>query len=209
MSTTIITSPRLRAPAALGHLAALALTGTLCCGLLFGGDARADLRSRVERSLSVIEKGASKAALLRVYGADVEGVLREIVAKPSRAVLARVRALTALRYFPSKATRELLAAEIAKTKRKRRGLELVYLQQALRSYAVVTGKAAVATVVPLLSHSSIDVRIAAGEALRLSASPKARALIAARLARDSSATVRAELTRQLQLIDRAADKARK
>jgi hypothetical protein len=207
--STITTSPRLRAHTALGHLTALALSGTLCCGLLFGGEAQADLRSRVERSLSVIEKGASKAALLRVYGADVERVLREIVAKPSRAVLARVRALTALRYFPSKATRELLAAEIGKTKRKRRGLELIYLQQALRSYAVVTGKAAITTLAPLLTHSNIDVRVAAGEALRLSGSPKARALIAARAKRDTSATVRAELTGQLQLIDRAADKARK
>lgn len=204
MSTTATTEKRLLARS----LCAALCAATLLCASS-AAEAEYPTRQRVERALAAIEKGPSKASLLRVFGPDVEGVLREIVAKPSRAVLARVRALTALRYFPSKGTRALLAKEIAANKGKRRGLALLYLRQALTSYAVVAGKQALSTVTPLLSHPSLDVRVDAGEALRLSGAPQARALIAARVKSDPSATVRAELTRQLQLIDRAADKRAK
>ncbi len=192
-------------------LLSLSLYAAIGVALLWAGDAEAryPTRARVERALSAIEKGPSKAGLVRAFGADVERVLREIVSRPSHAVLARVRALTVLRSFPSKRTRELLAKEIAATKGKRRGLPLIFLRQALTSYAVVAGKTAVSTIAPLLAHPSLDVRVDAGEALRLSGSPKARALIAKRAKSDPSATVRAELGRQLQLLDRAADQARR
>lgn len=157
-------------------------------------------RSPVEQALSAIEGVPRKADLERL-GLGVDKVLQDIVAHPSKRVLARVRALTVLRYYPSKTTQTLLRQEIAATQKAKRGLPLIFLGQALRSYAVAVGPKAVAVVQPQLAHPSIDVRVAAAEALRLSRAPSASAILAARAKHDPSATVRAELQRQLRLLD--------
>jgi len=202
MTMTITrTTPR-RTPILPAALAALVTLATIATPTA----AAPPPRAAVERVLSAIEKMPSKTALLRLYGPDFEKTLQAIVTTPSRAVLARVRALTTLRYFPTARTRELLRAEIAHTKGAKNGLPLVYLGQALRSYAIVAGPKALPTIVPLFVHPSIDIRVAVGEALRLSHTPTARTLIAARAKHDPSATVRAELSHQLALIDRAISK---
>lgn len=157
-------------------------------------------RRQLEQVLSAIEGVPNKAALAAL-GVNMEQAVQDIVARPSRRVLARVRALTVLRYYPSKTTQALLRKEIAATQRAKSGLPLIYLAQALRSYGVVVGPKALAVLQPQLTHPSIDVRVAAAEALRLSRAPSARALLAARAKHDASATVRAELSRQLRLLD--------
>lgn len=182
------------------QLALLSLSALL---LTLALPARADVRARrpqVEQALSAIEGVPRKTELVRL-GLGVDKVLQDIVAHPSKRVLARVRALTVLRYYPSKTTQALLRKEIAATQKAKRGLPLIYLGQALRSYAVVVGPKAVSVVQPQLDHASIDVRVAAAEALRLSRAPTASAILAARAKHDPSATVRAELQRQLRLLD--------
>lgn len=164
-------------------------------------DARSADRAVVERALSAYEYVLTRAQLLRL-GDDIASVLRAIVEQPGRKALARNRALSALRYFPSKATERLLVSVIVKTRGARRGVAVLDLGQAAGSYAAIAGKRALKLVEPLLAHRSIDARIAAAEALRLTKSPRARGLLFGRLSRDSSPTVRAALSRQIGLIDR-------
>ncbi|MCC6748174.1 MAG: HEAT repeat domain-containing protein [Deltaproteobacteria bacterium] len=175
------------------------LTATLCLAGAARADDRKSLspRGKVELALSAIEEVPSRAALERLHP-NVELLLHEIVARPSPTRrLARNRALTVLRLFPSATTRRVLQAVVVGTRVDRPGMELLDLQQATSSFAVVAGPEALPVLAPLLDHAQLDVRRAAAESLRLCRSPKARALLERRLRREPSALVRHELKEQL------------
>lgn len=161
------------------------------------------------QELSAIEWVPTKAALLR-HGADVDARLRAIAA--SGPALARNRALSALRYFPSATNAKFLRGVVERYRRSSGGLPLLYLHQALSSYAAVVGPAALPYVAAFLPHSSVDVRCHAAEAVRLSRSPRARATLLARFRVEESPMVKAELLQQLRqlLLDeqRAAGRAK-
>ena len=172
------------------------------------GLARTPDRDTVELVLSSHERIPSRSELLRL-GPGVEAVLHRIVEHPSRRALARNRALTVLRQFPSKATRALLARQIQRTRRHTRpGVELLDLQQAVTSYAVVAGAKALPVCRALLSHPQPDVRTAAATAVRRTRSPKAANVLDKRLQIEPSAMVRAELRQQLRVLRRPPERPR-
>jgi hypothetical protein len=171
----------------------------------------APTRDEVERSLMGFEHIPGKQALLRL-GSSVDQVLREIALKPSaRRMLARTRAITLLRLFPSRETAAALKQVIAETdhrsavegtNRAKDGLDQLHLQQALCSYAVVAGPASLALVKAYLSHPSMDVRYSAAEAVRLSRSTQATAVLQSREPLEKAPMVRHQIRRQLELLRR-------
>jgi len=163
----------------------------------------------LEQELSAIEWIPTKAALLR-HGANVDARLRGIAAQGGKP-LARHRALGALRLFPSADSAKFLRNVVERNRGVRGGVNALYLQQALSSYAAVVGPEALEYAAAFLPHQSIDMRCYAAEAVRLTRSPRARATLLARLEVETSPTVKAELLQQLRrlAIDelRAAGKA--
>lgn len=153
-------------------------------------------RGRLERALSGVEGLPTRADLLRM-SPRAEELLREIVLRPSRNVLARNRALSALRLFPAAASAQLLRAVIEANRAARTGLARMDLEQALASYAVVVGPAAVETVRPFLAHANLDVRATAASALVLTRSPRALGLLESRRRDEPSPMVRARIDREL------------
>lgn len=156
-------------------------------------------RATVEQVLSGIEFIPTRQALLSL-GPDVDRVLRDIVARPSRRRLARTRAISLLRHFPSKATRAALLNVIRANTRAVKGLPLVDLQQALVSYAVAAGPASLSVCRPFLDHKHMDVRFEAARALRLGGNPRALPLLQRRKQVESSPMVRHQLTRQIEAL---------
>jgi len=160
-------------------------------------------RATVEQLLSGVEDLPTRQDLLRL-GAGVDAVLRQIVEHPSARALARTRAITALRFFPSKTTRTTLLAVIAQGRGVTRpSLALLDLEQAAVAYAIVAGPAALAALEPLLIHANLDVRASAAEAVRRTGHPRAEALLARRARLDPSATVRQQIQRELTRLRRA------
>lgn len=158
-------------------------------------------RAKLERILNAVE-GIPGARTLKQLFPDVAHLLRQIVERPSRRALSRTRALTVLRHFPSPETEATLAAAVAQHSREGKGLALLDLQQALSSYAVVKGPKALDLVQPFLAHPSRDVRYEAAEAVRLSRSPRAEAVLQARLSEEKAPMVRHQLQRQITLTRR-------
>jgi hypothetical protein len=171
----------------------------------------AAVREHVELALSAIETVPDREALLRIHP-QVEQVLRQIVASPSRRALARSRALAVLRHFPSEATRATLKqamdqALAATRGHKRPSVELLDLQQAMVSYALTAGPRALAAVQPQLSHWNLDVRAAAALATRLTGDSAALPALEARIKLETSPTVRVRLQQQIEAL-KAGPKAR-
>jgi hypothetical protein len=153
----------------------------------------APLRARIERALSAFEHVPTRAELLAL-SPDVETVLlevaREAVDEARTPPLARNRAITVLRFFPSEKARAALAAVVQKNRRARPGVGLLDLEEALVSYAVVAGPRALGLVAPFLSHENEDVRSSAVDALAASRNPRAVALLSARRSIEPSGAVR-------------------
>ena len=164
---------------------------------------KAKVRLHLERTLSAIEFVPSRQQLIRVH-ADVDKMLLEIARGRTTRALAQNRAITALRYFPGKKTASLLQELVENSTCKADdGLCRLNLQQALASYAVLKGHAAVPSIAPFLKHAHMDLRMAAALALRLSASSRALPLMAEQLTREKSATVRAEIEQQIRIMEGA------
>ncbi len=159
--------------------------------------------ARLELELSAIEWVPTRAALIARHGPGVAAALREIALQGRRA-LARNRALTVLRQFPSRATARLLERFVDRYRHQRRisGVALLELQQALVSYAAVAGKKALPRVTGFFAHASVDLRCSVAEAVRLSRSPRARGLLLARRELEPTATVRAEIHAELKRLGR-------
>ena len=153
-------------------------------------------RGRLELALSGIEHVPGKAELLRLSPRAPE-LLREIVERPSRKALARNRALSVLRLFPSAATARTLRAVVEANRAAKNGIARLDLEQALVSYASVAGPGSVELVRPFLAHASLDVRVTAVSALVATRSPRALGLLEGRRRDEPSATVRARIDREL------------
>jgi hypothetical protein len=153
-------------------------------------------RDQLELVLSTRESLPTKTMLLALgTEAELERALHQIVREPSRRRLARNRALTILRQFPSRATAKLLALVIAASRSATKGLATIDLAEALLSYGAVARFSAEPVVVSLLGHPNLDVRIVAAQALILSGAPAAQAKLKFRLDAETNALVRRELQR--------------
>jgi hypothetical protein len=158
-------------------------------------------RKTVELALSHHESIPNKQVLLGL-GPDVQSVLQDIVRHPSHRVLARTRAITVLRLFPSTSTASLLKTVIQRNIKAQKGLALLELRLALASYAVVQGPSSLELIRPYLAHPNMDMRYWAAEAVRLSRSSEAKELLEKRHELEQSPRIRLQLQRQLDLIRR-------
>jgi HEAT repeat protein len=165
-------------------------------------------RETVEQALIGIHDLADKKSLSSL-GPGVDVVLQKIVTHPSHRALARTRAISALQHFPSAAARAVLLAVIKRGRKLTKpSLALLDLERAAVSYAVVAGPAGLPELQRLLTHANLDVRGTAAQAVRLTRHPRAEALLTGRLKRDSSATVRHAIKRQLELLRQKRRKTR-
>jgi HEAT repeat protein len=141
-------------------------------------------------------------AELRALGPDVDAVLREIIEQPSHRLLARTRAIALLGEFRSKTNAKLLLQVIKDNAEVRRGLGLIDLQHALIAYAAQRGPKALEVLEPFLSHAKLDVRARAARAVRVAGGPEAKRALKLQLDNEPSATVRVEIQRQLELLEK-------
>jgi len=158
-------------------------------------------RNRVELALSGHESIPSRDALLRL-DPKIDQLLQEIVLDPAARPLARTRAISLLRLFPSKQSAATLRQVIRTARRAKQGLPLLNLQQALAAYAVVVGPPSLKLVRPFLTHAKLDVRYAAAEAVRLGRHPAALSVLEQRLPLERSATVRHQIQGQIEILRR-------
>jgi hypothetical protein len=172
------------------------------------GAGAAPERQQVEQTLSGVEWIPTKQQLLRL-GPDVDQVLRQIALQPQGKSLARNRAITLLRFFPSKATASVLEQVITKNQAALKGPPVLHVKQALVSYAVVRGPDALKLIHPFLTHKVPDLRYSAVEAVRRSRSPKALALLEARKKLEPSPIVKHHLLRQITHLRQPAPAATK
>lgn len=156
-------------------------------------------RRAVEQSLNGIETIPSPSAL-RSLGPNVDVVLRAIVSdgKPS---LGRNRAITLLRFFPSKQSEAVLLRVIEET-RKAKGAALVDLQQAVGSYSVLAKARALPLLRSLISHKNIDVRYQVARSLGAIKNAESKAILLQQRKAERSGTVLAAVNRSLAELDK-------
>jgi hypothetical protein len=176
------------------------LFGLTLLASLAGPAAAAD-RTRVELALSDHESVPTRQALL---GLDpkIDQLLQKIVLDPSSRPLARTRAISLLRLFPSKQSAATLRQVIRSARGVKQGLPLLNLQQALAAYAVVVGPPSLKLVRPFLTHANLDVRYAAAGAVRLGRHPAALGVLQQRLTLEPSRTVRHQIQGQIEILRR-------
>jgi hypothetical protein len=160
-----------------------------------------DPRARIERALSQIERVPTRAELLAI-SPRAERVLVEIARGGTAHALARSRAITALRHFPSETTAAVLAGVVRKNRGTRPGVALLDLEEALVSYAAVAGAASIPLVRPFLAHENVDVRAAAVDAIGSIRGIEARRLLVERRTVETSGSVRKQIDRRLEALDR-------
>jgi hypothetical protein len=161
----------------------------------------APTREELERALSGYESVPDKETLARL-GPEVEERLQEVVRHPSQRTLARVRALVALRFFPSPGTEAILLSVI------RQGgktpLELLLLEPSLTSYAAIKGPTSLTVIKPFLGHENRDVRYVAVQAIAASRSPQALGVLERWRKMEKTPMVLRELDRQLKHLRKAS-----
>jgi hypothetical protein len=182
------------------HLHRPILFGLAVLAAIAGPAAAAD-RNQVELALSDHESVPTRAALLRL-DPKIDELLQKIVREPSSRPLARTRAISLLRLFPSKQSAATLRQVIRSARGVKQGLPLLNLQQALASYAVVAGPPSLKLVRPFLDHACLDVRHAAAAAVRLGRHPAALSVLQQRLTLEQSPTVRHQIQGQIEILRR-------
>lgn len=161
-----------------------------------------DSRAKLRELLSAYEFIPTREALLRVHP-QVDGLLRELALdeRPEQA-LVRHRAITVLSRFPSPETSKTVQSVIKRYRQVQQGLELLLLAEALGTYAVVEGPAALRVLKPFLVHDSLDLRMAAARSVRLCRHTEAVKLLKARAKVDPSKTVRASIEKELRILEK-------
>lgn len=150
-----------------------------------------DLRQPVMDQLSGVE-AAPTAASLQAIG-DADAVRDELIALSRDASLPhshRLRALHALGWFPSEASRSVLTEALA-------GDDRHAARKAVYALGIGWSDGAVPELRQALSANDTQLRIAAAKALGGVASPAAHDALKARLPTESSDTVKAEIQKSL------------
>jgi|GEM_PF-4315746 HEAT repeat protein len=161
-------------------------------------------RRAVEKNLNGIEYIPSASAL-KSFGANVDTVLRDIVSDTAKPSLARNRAITLLRFFPSKKTEALLLQVIERT-RKAKGPALIDLQQAVASYTTLAKDRALPMLRSLLDHKNIDVRYRVARSFGAIRTTESKAILQQQLKRERSTTVIAALNKSIVQLDKTPKK---
>jgi HEAT repeat protein len=157
-------------------------------------------RATVEQALRAHDLGPSEAAV-GALGAGVDQVLIAIAGDAKAEALLRARAVSALAYCRTPAARKFLAQTISEKAAAAAPGERLLARKAAMALGWLGGPDVPALLAPLLDHTDPDVRIDAALALGLTRLDGAAELLRKRLPQESDARVRAQIGRQLRVIE--------
>jgi HEAT repeat protein len=140
---------------------------------------------------------------LRALGSEVDGVLIGLARDGKLEPKLRARAVSALAFAPSGASRAYLSKVVTGVDAAKDGTDLLLLRRAAVALGWQGGPSAPPLLGGLLTHPDPEVRIDAALALGLTRMAGAADLLRARLEDEPEARVRTHLTRQLRVIESA------
>jgi HEAT repeat protein len=150
-------------------------------------------------------------AAWRALGPGTDQTLIEIAGDGKTETLLRARAVSTLGYFPTPAARKFLEATIEGKGTSSDPGDRLLVSKAAVSLGWLGGVDVPARLAPLLSHADADVRLDAAIGLGLTRLPSAAEALRKRLELETVPRVRAQVSRQIQVIEdaRAAASASK
>lgn len=140
-------------------------------------------------------------AAWRALGAGVDERLMEIVADGKVEVLLRARALSTLAYFPGAAARKVLETTVEGKAGSSDAGDRLLVRKAAVSLGWLGGARVPGILAPLLDSPDAEVRLDAAIALGLTRLPAAAETLRQRLELEPVPQVKAQISRQIQLID--------
>jgi len=140
-------------------------------------------------------------AAWRALGPGTDEALIEIAGDGKAEVLLRSRAVSTLSYFPTPATRKFLEGTIAGKAASPDASDRQLLGKAAVALGWLGGVHVPEQLAPLLDHLDPDVRLDAAIGLGLTRLPTAAEALRKRLDIETVARVRAQISRQIQVID--------
>jgi HEAT repeat protein len=189
--------------------AATVLVSSLCAGLLAPAeahardDAPAARRAAVEARLKEGERPPT-ARELAALGPGTDAALAALARDEKADLNLRARALSALAHTPTAIARRCLEETLATKRGATRGEEKLLVRKAALSLGWLGGTGAPLRLAPLLDDGDPDVRIDGALALGLTRLPAAATLLKERLPAEKDERVRAQLTRQLRVLEAGA-----
>jgi HEAT repeat protein len=189
--------------------AAAILVGAMAVGAVAGGVARGagPTRADVEARLQKANYNPSAAELAEL-GPGAGGLLIQIAEDRAAAGPLRLRAMSALAYVRTPAAHDFLETFLIKMRPSSDPTDQALLRKAAVALGWQAGPRTVEVLAALLDHPSPDVRLDAVVALGLTRSQGAGKPLRARMAQETDANVRAQIDRQLKVLDAAADRSR-
>jgi HEAT repeat protein len=158
-------------------------------------------RAAVEARLRSYE--ASNPQDWRAMGAGTDRTLAEVARDPKVEVLIRARAVSALAYFSTPLSRKLLEETIDQKASSKSPDDLLLVRKAAVALGWIGGTATPLHLAPLLEHPDPDVRIDAAVGLGLTRMAAAADPLRKQFDVESVPRVRAQIGRQLRLIEDA------
>jgi HEAT repeat protein len=192
-------------------MASIERTMRVCGGLLLvallarSGEAAPPARpprAKVEQALRAHDLGPSETDVAAL-GAGVDHVLIAIAGDAKADALLRARAVSALAYCRTIAARKLLAQMVGEKANAAVPGERLLARKAALALGWLGGPDVPPLLAPLLTHADSDVRIDAALALGLTRLDSAAELLRQRLPQESDGRVRAQIGRQLRVIEAA------
>lgn len=159
-------------------------------------------REAVESRLRAHEVAAS-AADWRALGDGVDAVLVAVAADARADLLMRARALSALGFFPTPRARRHLESVIDANGRAADRDARLLVRKAAMALGWMGGPTAPARIGPLLENDDAEVRLDAAIALGLTRLKSAADILRKRVDSEPAANVRAQIGRQIRIIDDA------
>jgi HEAT repeats len=165
------------------------------------------LAARAERGAVLKLLGASERAPsnkeLRALGDGVDNVLVAIANDKNVEPKMRARAVSALAFVPTAASRAYLGKIVGGGAAAKDDNDLLLIRRAAVSLGWQGGSPVPAQLADLLRHADADVRVDAALALALTRLPGAADLLRARVDVEQDARVRGHISRQLRVVESA------
>jgi HEAT repeat protein len=166
-----------------------------------GAAARAS-RESVMKMLGASERTPNEREL-RALGSDVDLVLIGLARDPKLEAKLRGRAVSALAFAPTAASRSYLGRLVSEAAAAKDAADLVLIRRAAMALGWQGGPSAPPLLGPLLEHPDPETRIDAALALGLTRVSAAADLLRTRLDVETDARVRGNISRQLRVIESA------
>jgi HEAT repeat protein len=173
-------------------------------GLAEAGPPTAATRAELEARLQKATRGLS-ATEVADLGAGAGALLAQIADDRAVATTARARAMEALTYVRTPATRDFLENFLIRKRPSSDAVDHILLRKAAMALGWQAGPRSVDAVAGLLDHPDPEVRLDAVVALGLTRARSAEKPLRDRLAAEPDATVRAQIESQLRVLGEPAE----